>query len=64
MKGISTAHCFCFSYVSPVVSGWTTIMFFACSGLLWVCFLKSWRGDPGVITPTQEQRFRVRNKIS
>ncbi|XP_026480615.1 palmitoyltransferase Hip14-like isoform X2 [Ctenocephalides felis] len=51
-------------YVSPVVSGWTTVIFFACSGLLWICFLKSWRGDPGVITPTQEQRFRTIIELS
>jgi len=47
------------AYIAPIVSLINTIGFLLCSGLLWVCFLKSWRGDPGVIRPTQEQRFRV-----
>lgn len=46
-------------YISQVVSTMTTILFLLFSLLLWICFLKSWKGDPGVIQPTQEQRFRV-----
>lgn len=46
-------------YIAPTVSTLTTILFLASSGLLWYCFLSAWRGDPGVIQPTQEQRFRV-----
>lgn len=48
-----------FVYISGAVSFLTTVLFLASSSLLWLCFLKSWRGDPGVIRPTQEQRFRV-----
>lgn len=46
-------------YFVDTVSYMTTAMFLACSSLLWICFWKSWRGDPGIIRPTQEQRFRV-----
>lgn len=46
-------------YIAPTVSTLTTALFLASSGLLWYCFLSAWRGDPGVIQPTQEQRFRV-----
>lgn len=46
-------------YIADSVSFLTTVVFFACSSLLWICFIKSWRGDPGIIRPTQEQRFRV-----
>lgn len=46
-------------YIAPTVSTLTTILFLLSSCTLWYCFLKAWRGDPGVIKPTQEQRFRV-----
>lgn len=48
------------AYIADTVSMGTTILFLASSGLLWYNFLKSWRGDPGIIRPTQEQRLRVR----
>lgn len=48
-----------FAYIAPTVSAVTTILFLASSGLLWYCFISAWKGDPGVIRPTQEQRFRV-----
>lgn len=47
------------THIAPNVSPLTTMGFLACSGLLWICFWKSWRGDPGIIQPTQEQRLRV-----
>lgn len=46
-------------YIATAVPAITTIIFLASSMLLWYCFLKAWRGDPGIIRPTQEQRFRV-----
>lgn len=46
-------------YIVSAVSAVTTVAFLVSSILLWICFLKSWHGDPGVIRPTQEQRFRV-----
>lgn len=49
-------------YIAETVSLITNMAFFASSGLLWFCFLKSWRGDPGIIQPTKEQRFRVTKK--
>lgn len=48
-----------FVYIVDAVSFGTTITFFFCSLGLWVCFLKSWKGDPGIIQPTKEQRFKV-----
>lgn len=48
-----------FMYIKSSVSTFTTLLFLLCSAGLWVCFLKSWRGDPGILKPTQEQRFKV-----
>lgn len=48
-----------FVYIIDAVSFGTTVLFLTCSGGLWVCFIKSWKGDPGIIQPTQEQRFKV-----
>lgn len=48
-----------FAYFADTVSAMTTLVFLASSGLLWYNFWKSWRGDPGVIQPTQDQRLRV-----
>lgn len=28
---------------------------------LWICFLQSWRGDPGVITATHEDKLNVKD---
>lgn len=47
------------TYIAPQVSTVTTMGFLICSGFLWICFWKSWRGDPGIIQPTKEQRYRV-----
>lgn len=47
------------TYIAPIVSVITTFLFLGLSGLLWICFWKSWRGDAGIIRPSQEQRFRV-----
>uniref|UniRef100_A0A182TRT0 Palmitoyltransferase n=1 Tax=Anopheles melas TaxID=34690 RepID=A0A182TRT0_9DIPT len=52
------------TYIAPTVSFLASLAFLACSAGLWVCFLKSWRGNPGVIQPTQEQRFRTIIELS
>ncbi|XP_019534413.2 palmitoyltransferase Hip14 isoform X2 [Aedes albopictus] len=52
------------TYIAPTVSFLASVSFLTCSAGLWVCFLKSWRGDPGVIQPTQEQRFRTIIELS
>lgn len=49
------------TYIAPQVSTMTTMGFLICSAFLWMCFWKSWRGDPGIIQPTKEQRYRVHN---
>ncbi|XP_055383554.1 palmitoyltransferase Hip14 isoform X2 [Condylostylus longicornis] len=51
-------------YIVDAVTSMETISFLFCSGGLWICFLKSWKGDPGVIKPTQEQRFRTIIELS
>ncbi|XP_070508799.1 palmitoyltransferase Hip14 [Chironomus tepperi] len=51
-------------YFTPIVPALTTFLFLMSSGGLWYFFLKSWRGDPGVIRPTMEQRFRTIIELS
>ncbi|GLV35160.1 Huntingtin-interacting protein 14 [Carabus blaptoides fortunei] len=46
-------------YIMPRISFFATLIFLSSSCALWFFFLKSWLGDPGVIAPTQEQRFRT-----
>ncbi|XP_073843762.1 palmitoyltransferase Hip14 isoform X2 [Musca autumnalis] len=53
-----------FVYIIDAVSFGTTLLFLFCSGGLWYCFLKSWKGDPGIIQPTQEQRFKTIIELS
>lgn len=47
-------------YIVDAVSFGTTMAFLICSLGLWICFWKSWKGDPGIIRPTKEQRYKVR----
>ncbi|KAH8388908.1 hypothetical protein KR215_006168 [Drosophila sulfurigaster] len=51
-------------YIDDAVSLPTTVCFLICSLGLWVCFLKSWKGDPGIIRPTREQRFKTIIELS
>jgi palmitoyltransferase len=48
-----------FIWLSPTMSTMTSFLFYSTSILLWHFFYKSWRGDPGVIANTQDQKFRV-----
>lgn len=45
--------------IAPVVDFLESLLFLSCSLLLWHFFLKSWRGDPGIVANTQDQKFRV-----
>lgn len=51
-------------YVSDTVSMGGNVSFALASGVLWMCFWRSWRGDPGVIQPTKEQRYRTIVQLS
>ncbi|ALC44789.1 Hip14 [Drosophila busckii] len=51
-------------YIDDAVSFTTTVCFLISSILLWVCFIKSWKGDPGIIRPTREQRFKTIIELS
>lgn len=46
-------------FVWPVVSVAASAAFVASSGALWYTFLRSWRSDPGVITASKADKFRV-----
>ncbi|KAJ3659688.1 hypothetical protein Zmor_011363 [Zophobas morio] len=48
-----------FIYIMPVTGILTTVVFLSSSGILWYCFLKSWLGDAGVISASQQLRFRT-----
>lgn len=52
------------TYIAPIVSFLTTGGFLLSSSFLWYCFLKAWRGDPGIIRPTQDQRYRTIIELS
>ncbi|XP_002008313.3 palmitoyltransferase Hip14 [Drosophila mojavensis] len=51
-------------YIDDAVSLANTVCFLISSLALWVCFLKSWKGDPGIIRPTREQRFKTIIELS
>ncbi|GBP07474.1 Palmitoyltransferase Hip14 [Eumeta japonica] len=50
--------------IASSVGAAASLAFFACSGLLWYTFLKSWRSDPGVITATKTDKFRTIIELS
>lgn len=47
-------------YIMPHISFLVNVVFFSSSGLLWYFFVKSWRGDPGVILATRDLQFKVK----
>ena len=51
-------------YIAPIVPFLTTFLFLVSSCGLWYFFLRSWRGDPGIIKPTMDQRFRTIIELS
>ncbi|XP_060530726.1 palmitoyltransferase Hip14 [Cylas formicarius] len=48
-----------FIYIAPYTSITMTVVFVSSSGMLWYCFLKSWLGDSGVVTSSQQLQFRT-----
>ncbi|XP_046671938.1 palmitoyltransferase Hip14 [Homalodisca vitripennis] len=46
-------------WVAPAVDFLESLLFLTSSLLLWHFFVKSWRGDPGIIATTQDQKFRT-----
>lgn len=46
-------------YIAPEVPLSATVLFIVMSVALWYNFLKAWRGDPGVIRMTTEERHKV-----
>lgn len=44
-------------YIAPIASIMTTILFIMSSFGLWYFFLQSWKGDPGIIKASMEERF-------
>lgn len=48
-----------FIYIMQFTTIITTVVFVTSSLLLWYCFLKSWLGDAGIISTSQQLQFRV-----
>lgn len=46
-------------HIHPFVGTATTLAFLTSSASLWYCFLKTWRGDPGVVSANREDRMRT-----
>lgn len=46
-------------FVAGAVSALASLLFALSSGALWYTFLRSWRSDPGVITASRQDKFRV-----
>lgn len=53
-----------FIYIMPYANIFTTIIFLSSSVILWYCFLKSWLGDAGIISTSQQLQFRVSIKFN
>lgn len=51
-------------YIMPFTSIVTTCVFLSSSGALWYCFLKSWLGNAGIISTSQQLRFRVSSIVA
>lgn len=46
-----------FLYIAPIASMMSTVLFIVSSFGLWYFFLKSWKGDPGIVKASMEERF-------
>ena len=46
-------------FVMPHVHSMVTVLFLGFSLGLWYNFFKTWKGDPGLIKVTEDQRFRA-----
>jgi hypothetical protein len=46
-------------YVAPVVPSLVTILFVTVNIFLWICFLMLWRGDPGILKTTLNDRLKT-----
>lgn len=46
-------------WIVPYVNIWVTIAMLISSILLWYNFLKVWKGDPGIVSSTREEKLRV-----
>lgn len=51
-------------YIGPVVSSFATFLFLIANILLWLCFLRLWKGDPGIIKLTHNQRLKTIIELS
>ncbi|GLH03362.1 hypothetical protein R5R35_007131 [Gryllus longicercus] len=48
-----------FVWIAPSVDLWLSALFIGCSLILWYNFVRAWRGDPGVLSSNQEQKYRT-----
>jgi len=47
-------------YITPTVPTFDTALFIGLSLFLWYSFVRAWKGDPGTITLTKNERYKVR----
>ena len=48
-----------FLYITPVVPLSHTLLLVGSSLLLWYNFLRVWLGDPGIISMSEDERYKV-----
>lgn len=48
-----------FVWIVPCIDFWATSAMLISSILLWYNFLKVWKGDPGIVSSTREEKFRI-----
>ncbi|CRK98524.1 CLUMA_CG011877, isoform A [Clunio marinus] len=51
-------------YISRVVSSFVTLLFIFVNILLWIAFIRLWKGDPGIIKTTHSQRLKTIIELS
>lgn len=51
-------------YIVPIVSTFASILFLTLNILLWICFLRLWKGDSGIIKLTHTQRLKTIIELS
>lgn len=51
-------------YISTVVSAYATVAFVIVNIVLWLSFLRLWKGDPGIIKLTHNQRLKTIIELS
>lgn len=51
-------------FIRPVVSSFISILFLTVNIILWIAFIRLWKGDPGIIKLTHKQRLKTIIELS